>query len=226
MALGRRQTFVVALVAAGAAGIGGSLVAAASTSTVDGCVSNTGALRITADPSGFHANGCSTFEHAVSFGQTGPAGPAGPAGAAGPAGPAGPAGAAGANGSAGASGTTATTGSLTNFIAGAAFPMGSRYFVRAELDCPKGDLATGGSATVVSPLGESPAFDGPSPGPTGVGIPNRPAVGWMVEASNTTPKPASLRVTVVCLGPATDPALVVKRLILSRPLHPRKAAKP
>jgi hypothetical protein len=47
----------------------------------------------------------------------------------------------------------------------------------------------------------------------------------MVEASNTTPKPASLRVTVVCLGAVTDPALVVKRVLLSRPLHPRKVAK-
>ncbi len=221
MALGRRQTFVVALVAAGAAGIGGSLVAAATTSTVDGCVSNTGALRITADPSGFHANACSPFEHAVSFNQTGPAGPAGQPDRRDRPGRRGQPGPAGANGSSG------TTASLTNFIAGSAFPMGSKFFVRAELDCPKGDLATGGSAAVVSPLGESPAFDGPTPGPTGVGIPNRPAVGWMVEASNTTPKPASLRVTVVCLGPVTDPTLVVKRLLLSRPLHPpRKVAKP
>lgn len=204
------------LVAACAAGVGGSLVAAQSTSTIQGCVSNTGALRITSDPTGFHANACSSFEHAVSINQTGPPGVAGPVG---PAGPVGSTGAAGAKGL-GAPGAVPPT---VNFIAAAAFTMPSEHYVRAEIDCPKGDLATGGSAAVVSPLGESPAFDSPSPGPGVVGVPGHPAVAWMAEASNTAGQSASLRITAVCAGPATNGQTIGKRRLLSRPLRKAKA---
>jgi hypothetical protein len=104
--------------------------------------------------------------------------------------------------------------------------MPGKHFVRAEVDCPSGDVATGGSATVVSPLGESPAFDTPGVGPNVVGLPGHKAVGWLAEATNTKSTPASLRVTVVCTGPAPSTATVLKRTILSRPLRqPPKAKK-
>ncbi len=225
MALGGRRTVLVVVVAACAAGVGGSLVAADTTSTIQGCVSNVGNLRIASDPTGFHTNACSTFEHALAFNQTGPPGPAGPAG---PPGPAGPAGTAGANGK-NADGTPATASppaSLTTFIAAAAFAMPARHFVRAEIDCPSGDAATGGSATVVSPLGESPAYDTPSAGPTVVGLPGHPSIGWLAESSNQSGQAASLRITAVCAGPAPSTTTVAKRVILSRPLRTPKAKKP
>jgi hypothetical protein len=225
MALGRGRTFLVVLVAAGAAGVGGSLVAADTTSTVQGCVSNVGTLRIASDPTGFHTNGCSSFEHALAFNQTGPPGPAGPQGPAGPAGPPGTAGAPGKN----ADGTPATPSApatFSTFIAAAAFTMPARHFVRAEIDCPSGDQATGGSATVVSPLGEAPAYDTPSAGPTVVGLPGHASVGWLAESSNASASTASLRITAVCAGPAPSTTSVVKRLILSRPLRQPKATKP
>ena len=214
--LGRRRTFVVALVAACAGGLGGSLVLAQSTSTIQGCVSNTGALRITSDPTGFHANACSNFEHAVSINQAGPPGVVGPVG---PAGPAGPTGAAGAKGL----DAPGAVPPAVNFIAAAAFTMPSQHFVRAEIDCPKGDLATGGSAAVVSPLGEAPAFDSPSPGPGVVGVPGHASVAWLAEASNTSGQAASLRITAVCAGPAANGQTIGRRLILSRPLRKAKA---
>jgi hypothetical protein len=225
MALGRRQTFLVALSATCAAGIGGAvLVSAQSPGTISTCVNNFGTIRVAADPTGFKGQPCqsASFEHPLSIDAVGPAGPAGPPGPAGPAGAAGPAGKSGSNGTPGQTGTT-PAGAVTNFIAGGAFAMGSQYFVRAELDCPKGDVATGGSAAVVSPLGELPAFDGPSAGLGVVGTTGRPAVGWLAEARNTTAQAASLRITIVCAGPAQDARLVAKHLILARRLHPTRA---
>ncbi|MGI8802353.1 MAG: hypothetical protein ACR2KV_09310 [Solirubrobacteraceae bacterium] len=220
MALGRRRTFLVVLVAAGGAGVGGAVIVAADTTgPVTGCVNNFGSLRINSDPTGFRGAGCQTIqnEHPVTLGAVGPPGPAGPPG---PTGPPGPSGSAGEPGRTPAPGTTATTG---NFVAGASFTMLPQHFVRAAVDCPKGDLATGGSAAVVSPLGESPAFDSPSGGPAFPGATGHPSVGWLAEASNTTPQSASLRITVVCAGPVTDLARITKRQILQRPL--RKAAR-
>lgn len=220
VALARRRTFLVVLAATCGAGIGGAvLVAADTTSTIQGCVNNFGTLRVTADPSGFRGGTCQTgIEHPVTINQTGPPGPQGLPG---PAGPAGPAGGPGASGRDVASGTSsATAAAPTNFIAAAAFSMGKGYFVRAEIDCPRGDAATSGSSAVVSPLGDFPAFDSPSAGPAVVGAAGHPALGWLAEARNTTGQTASLRITAVCAGPVTDARLVVRRTILSRPLHP------
>ena len=223
MGLSRRQTFLVALAATCGAGVGGAvLVSAQGPGTIQACVNNFGSIRIASDPSGFHGQACQSFsmEHPVTIDGIGPAGPPGPAG---PAGPAGPPGRAGSDATTPAGATTTASGSTTNFIAGGAFAMGSQFFVRAELDCPKGDVATGGSAAVVSPLGEFPAFDSPSPGVGVVGMTGRPAVGWLAEARNTTAQAASLRVTIVCAGPVGDARLVVRHLVLTRRLHPPRA---
>jgi hypothetical protein len=103
--------------------------------------------------------------------------------------------------------------------------MPNQSFVRAEVICPNGDLATGGASAVVSPLGELPAFDGPSAGPTVASAPGHPSVGWFAEARNTTGQAASLRITAVCAGPVSNAAAVRGRVILSRRLHPPKAKK-
>ncbi len=226
MGRSRRQTFVVALAATCAAGIGGAvLVSAQSPGTIQACVNNFGTIRISSDPSGFHGQACQSFsmEHPVTINGLGPPGPAGPAGPAGPPGPAGPAGRAGSDATTPAGATTTASGAATNFIAGGAFTMGSQFYVRAEIDCPKGDVATGGSAAVVSPLGEFPAFDGPSPGVGVVGTTGRPAVGWLAEARNTTAQAASLRITIVCAGPVADARLIVRHVLLSRRLHATRA---
>jgi hypothetical protein len=223
VALERRRTFLVVLAATCAAGVGGAVLVAADTpGTVQGCVNNFGTFRVTSDPTGFKGQACQSlnFEHPVSLGAVGPQGPAGPPGPPGPAGATGGAGATGKPGPTGSGAAGAGEAAPTNFIAGAAFAMKSQYFVRAEVDCPKGDVATGGSGAVVSPLGESPAVDSPTAGPTVVGANGHTAVGWLAEARNTSAQAASLRITVVCAGPSTNAKAVVKRTILSRPLHP------
>jgi len=103
------------------------------------------------------------------------------------------------------------------------FPMPARHYVRAEIDCPKGDLAQGGTAAMISPLGESPVVSNAAAGP-GIASPiGRPAVGWIGEATNGSGQAASLKLSVICAGPDLDAAGVTKRLILSRKLRTTRA---
>ncbi len=226
MAGRRRRTFV--LVAAGVfgAGVGGAVLVSAATtsSTISGCVNNQpnqATLRITGDPTGFSGSPCNKiFEHAITFSATGPPGPAGPTG------PQGPTGGAGSPGGSGAPGSTTSVAGRTqtaNFIAMTSFPMPARHYVRAEIDCPKGDLAQGGTAAMISPLGESPVVGNAAAGP-GVTSPiGHPAIGWIGEASNISSQAASLKLSVICTGPDQSAAGVTRRLILSRKLRPTKA---
>jgi hypothetical protein len=221
----RRRTFV--LVAAGVfgAGVGGAvLVSAATNSTISGCVNNQpnqATLRITGDPTGFSGTACNKlFEHPITFNETGPPGPAGPTGPQGATGPTGSAGGSGAPGT-----TTTVSGRISggNFIGMTSFPMPARHYVRAEIDCPKGDLAQGGTAAMISPLGESPVVGNAAPGP-GITSPiGHPAIGWIGEASNSSNQAASLKLSVICTGPDLNAAGVTRRLILSRKLRPTKA---
>jgi hypothetical protein len=225
----RRRTFV--LVAAGifGAGIGGAVIVSAATTggTFTGCVNNqpeSGALRITADPTGFTGTPCNTFEHAVTFNAAGSPGPPGPAGAPGPQGPTGPAGPSGssATGTATGAATGQPAAAPTNFIATTSFPMPARHYVEAEIYCPTADVAEGGTAAMISPLGESPALSSAGPA-RGVTSPNgHTAVGWEGQATNSSAQAASLTLSVICAGPSLNSSAVTKQLILSRPLHTPK----
>ncbi len=227
MARRRRRTFVLAAAGVFGVGVGGAvLVSAATNSTISACVNNQpnqASLRITGDPTGFSGTPCNKlFEHPITFNATGPPGPAGPTG---PQGAPGPSGSPGNAGASGAGGVTTTPGKAgaANFIAMTSFPMLARHYVRAEIDCPKGDLAQGGTAAMISPLGESPAVGNAAAGP-GVTTPiGHPAVGWTGEASNSSNQAASLKLSVICSGSDLNAAGVTRRLILSRKLRATKA---
>jgi hypothetical protein len=230
VALNRRRTFVLVSAGIFGAGIGGAvIVSAASTgSTISACVDNqpnAGTLRITSDPTGFTGSACNTFEHAITFNAAGVPGPAGPAGAPGPQGATGPTGPAGGTSTAGAgTGTSTVAAAPGNFIATTSFPMPIRHYVQAEIDCPAGDLAQGGTAAMISPLGQSPAVASADAGP-GITSPNgHPARGWEGQATNSsTASAASLTLSVICSGPNLNVASVTKKLILSRALRTTKA---
>jgi hypothetical protein len=209
------------------AGVGGAVLVSAATNTtsISACVnnqSNAGTLRVTADPSGYTGAPCNSFEHAVTFSVAGPQGPAGAAGAPGAQGPTGPTGPTGAAGSGGTAGQQAKA-TATNFIAMTSFSLPGNHYVEGEIDCPKGDVGEGGTAAMISPLGDSPAVGNADAGP-GVTSPiGHPAVGWTGEATNTTGQAASLKLSVICSGPDLDTAHVTRKLELLRPL--RRPAK-
>jgi hypothetical protein len=223
----RRRTFV--LVAAGVfgAGVGGAvLVSAASPGSITGCVNNqpnAGTLRINSDPSGFAGSACNSFEHPITFNAAGLPGPPGPAGVAGPQGPTGPTGSQGTALGGGAAGTTVSSTTPTNFIAITSFPMPSRHFVEAQIDCPKGDVGQGGTAAMISPLGVSPAVGNADAGPGVTSPSGHPAVGWTGEATNSSTQAASLKLSVICSGPDLNANHVTKKLQLSRKLRKTKA---
>jgi collagen type VII alpha len=227
VALRRRRTFVLVAVGVFGAGVGGAvLVSAATTSgTITGCVTSQGALRVHSDPTGFSGSACNSVfgEHPVTINAAGVPGPAGPQGAQGPTGPTGSAGASGSGGSGGGTTTTPVKVPPTNFIAMTSFAMPGRHLVEAELDCPKGDVAQGGTAAMISPLGESPALSNAGAGP-GITSPiGHAAVGWIGEATNSSTQAASLKLSVICTGSDLNAANVTKRLILSRKLRTTKA---
>jgi hypothetical protein len=219
----RRRTFV--LVAAGifGAGVGGAVLVSAATTggTFTGCVNNqpeSGTLRITSDPTGFTGTACNTFEHAVTFSAAGTPGPPGPTGIPGPRGATGPTGPTGA--ATGATGQSAPAPS--NFIATTSFALPAHHYVQAEIYCPAADLAEGGTAAMISPLGESPALSSAGAAP-GVTTPNgHPAVGWEGQATNSSTSAASLTLSVICSGPSLNASAVTKKLILSRRLRTTK----
>jgi hypothetical protein len=206
------------------AGVGGAVIVSAATpnGTITGCVNGQGALRVTGDPTGFSGSACNSVfaEHAVTINAAGVPGPAGPQGAQGPTGPAGSPGVAGS----GPGGTTTTVKvPSSNFIAMTSFAMPGRHLVEAEIDCPKGDVAEGGTAAMISPLGESPALSSAGAGP-GITTPiGHPAVGWTGEATNSSTQAASLKLSVICTGPDLNAANITKRQILSRKLRTTKA---
>jgi hypothetical protein len=223
----RRRTFVLVVAGVFGAGVGGAvLVSAATNGSITGCVNNQpnqANLRITSDTSGFAGTGCNSFEHAITFNAAGPPGPAGPAGPAGAQGPTGPTGSAGVPGSGGGTSNSPAKTPAVNFIAMTSFPMPGRHFVEAEIDCPKGDVAEGGTAAMISPLGVAPAVGNAGGGP-GIGSPiGHPAVGWVGEATNSSLQAASLKLSVICAGSDLNAANVTRRPILSRKLRKTKA---
>jgi hypothetical protein len=211
------------------AGIGGAvLVSAASTGTISACVnnqSNAGTIRVTSDPSGFSGSACNNFEHPITFNTAGPPGPAGPQGQQGATGPTGAPGATGGTGGSTGTGTTGGTAAApTNFIATTSFALPARHFLEAKIDCPKGDVAEGGTAALISPLGQTPTVGNADAGP-GITSPNgHTAVGWTGEASNATGQAASVKLSVICAGPDLNPAAATKKLVLLRRLHKAKKA--
>jgi hypothetical protein len=226
VALNRRLTFALATAGVFGAGIGGAvLVSAATDGTITGCVNglnNQGTLRITGDPTGFTGPVCNSFEHAITFNTAGVAGPAGPAGPRGATGPTGVAGAPGAGG--GTSTTGGASAAPTNFIGTTSFDLPSHHYAEAKIDCPKGDVAEGGTATMVSPLGSSATVGNADAGP-GVTSPNgHTAVGWTGDATNGTGSAASLKLSVICAGPNLNAAAVSKKLVLLRRLHKTKTS--
>jgi hypothetical protein len=209
------------------AGVGGAVIVSAATTggTITGCVNGQGALRINGDPTGFSGSACNSVfaEHAITINAAGVPGPAGPQGAQGPTGPTGTAGVAGSGGTGGGTTTTQVKTPSANFIAMTSFAMPGRHLVEAEIDCPKGDLAEGGTAAMISPLGESPALSSAGAGP-GVTTPiGHAAVGWTGEATNSSTQAASLKLSVICTGSDLSAANVTRRLILSRKLRTTKA---
>jgi hypothetical protein len=221
----RRRTFVLVAVGVFGAGVGGAVIVSAATTggTITACVNGQGSVRVNGDPSGFSGSACSsTFgEHAITINAAGVPGPAGPQGPQGSTGPTGPTGAAGS----GPGGTTTTQVKVapTNFIAMTSFAMAARHYVSGEIDCPKGDVAEGGTAAMIAPLGDSPAVDNAAAGP---GITNpigHAAVGWAGEATNGSTQAASLKLSVICAGADLNAAHVTRRLILSRKLRTTKA---
>jgi hypothetical protein len=222
----RRRTFVLVAVGVFGAGVGGAVIVSAATTTngtITGCVNGQGSVRINGDPTGFSGSACNSVfgEHAITINAAGVPGPAGPQGAQGPTGPTGAAGAAGSGG--GGTTTTQVKVPSTNFIAMTSFAMPGRHYVEAEIDCPKGDVAEGGTAAMISPLGESPAVSSAGAGP-GITTPiGHPAVGWSGEATNGSTQAASLKLSVICSGSDLTAANVTRRLILSRKLRTTKA---
>jgi hypothetical protein len=222
--LNRRRTFVLVATGVFGAGVGGAvLVSAATTGTITGCVNGgNGALRITSDPTGYAGSACQSVfqEHAITFNSAGPAGPPGPQG------PTGPSGTAGPSGPGGGTSSTPTTPQGTNFIAITSFPIPARHLVRAELDCPKGDLGAGGTSAMISPSGEAPAVGNADAGPGITSPSGHPAVGWTGEATNSSSTAASLKLSVICTGPDVNTAHVTKKVLLSRALRGTKTKKP
>jgi hypothetical protein len=221
----RRRTFVLVAVGVFGAGVGGAVIVSAATTsgTITGCVNGQGALRINGDPTGFSGSACNSVfgEHPITINAAGVPGPAGPQGAQGPTGPTGSAGAAGSGG--GGTTTTQVKVPATNFIAMTSFAMPARHLVQAEIDCPKGDVAEGGTAAMIAPLGDSPAISSAGAGP-GITSPiGHLAVGWTGQATNSSTQAASLKLSVICTGSDLNAANVTKRLILSRKLRTTKA---
>ena len=121
-------------------------------------------------------------------GDTGATGPAGPAN--GPAGPTGPTGATGPAGAAGRNGAT----NVVAYYQASAYYTGTSY---AEIDCPAGEVATGGSVAWNATTYAAPV-SGSEPVTNSSGVP----YGWYGSVSNVGSGGSVQAVTyVVCASP-------------------------